>query len=85
MNVRDITGGLVVRVTNLDDPPHLVDPAFSANRRLHAEGIVVRKLADQWAWWVKHDHGPAPYSHSELEPVKHQPVSEEDWHGDPIF
>ena len=87
MNVENICPGLWVRVIDLESFPMMfTDPTYTANRRMGSIGEVLKPMNNiPHAWWIKHEHGSAPYCFDEIEALDPQPPKEEDWGGSPIF
>jgi hypothetical protein len=90
VNVEDIQEGVWVRARDL--VPGIVilaEPSYLANRRENSIGKILKPLSQRpETWWVKHEHGIAPYSYSEIEALDPQPPpdpDEKDWRGSPIF
>ena len=70
MRSLDRRPGMQVRVIDLGSTEGLlIDPEYLDQRRVGAQGRLVRPLKNDDFWWVRHFDGTeAPYSYREIEP-----------------
>ena len=80
MILADIQSGQRVITKTVElRPGLLVDPQYLDNRKEEVEGIVGNPVKEHpGVWWVRHDHGSAPYKYHEFELLENQEAPDED-------